>query len=111
VFLAAAGLGVFLVSEGLSRASLLVTVLGFPLALVGAAAGIWTAVLTAQGLREARQADARRGQEDHTVHGTPPPAPPRTEAPGSVEQHSLTGDNIAHTGKGDINVNRTERRS
>src|SRR5690348_3176146 len=54
-FVVCAGAGVFLVSQGLSRASLWVTVVGLPIAIVGAAAGVWAAILAAVALREARQ--------------------------------------------------------
>jgi hypothetical protein len=65
-----AGVGIFLVSQGLSRAVLWATVVGLPIALVGAAATIWTALLTARTIRETRQDNGqaeRNGAESSEV--------------------------------------------
>ena len=104
---AGASLGLFLVSEGLNQASAWVTVLGFPLVLAGAAAGVWAAVLAARTARETRQAGMPSEQEGQGPSETSKPARPGIDTPGSIWQQ---GDhNTIHTGQGDINLNITER--
>lgn len=54
VFILSAGVGVLLVQQGLSNAALWATVLGLPIAFVGAVAGVWSLMLAARTLRESR---------------------------------------------------------
>lgn len=83
VFIVGAGLGLFLVSEGLVQASAWVTVLGFPLVLAGTVAGVWSAVQA-----------ARRGRQNH---------------PGGISQtHTGHGDNNL-TVHGDIDLTTTDQ--
>jgi hypothetical protein len=107
VFIAGAGLGLFLVSEGLNRASAWVAVLGFPLVLAGAAAGVWSVILSARIGREARRAGMPSEQESQALSGSGTPARPGVDAPGLIRQQGE--HNVIHTGQGNINVNITER--
>lgn len=106
VCIAGAGLGVFLVSEGLNRASAWVTVLGFPLVLAGTAAGVWSAVLAVRTAQEPRQAEMSPEQESTGPSQVASPAR-RRSWPWSIRQRGKI--NTVHTGHGDINVDITER--
>jgi hypothetical protein len=109
VFTAGVGLGLFLVSEGLNRASAWVTVLGFPLVLVGTAAGVWSVVRAARTARELRHVDMPLRQESQEASGASAPAPPEMGASGSISQRNTGGINVAHTAQGDINFTGTDQ--
>jgi hypothetical protein len=104
VFIAAAGLGLFLVTEGLARASAWVTVLGFPLVLAGTAVAVWSAVQAVKAGREVRHEDGRIQQDTHDPSGADGRARPEIGASGSIRQTSQGGPTIGHTGIGDINL-------
>jgi hypothetical protein len=53
-FVVAAALAAFLIGQGLNKAGTWATILGLPIAIVSAAAGVWAAVLASRALREAR---------------------------------------------------------
>lgn len=53
-FVVAATLAAFLIDQGLSQAGTWATVLGLPIAILSAGAGVWSAVLAARTLRETR---------------------------------------------------------
>lgn len=107
VCIVGAGLGVFLVSEGLNQASAWVTVLGFPLVLAGGAAGVWSAILAARMARDTRQAGMLPEQESKGPTGESGLVGRHVDAPVSISQHGKT--NTVHTGQGDINLDITER--
>lgn len=97
---AAGALGVllaFLLRQGLAKASMWATFLVLPLTVVIAIAGIWAAVLAAQGLH------ADRGPTDRSTA-----AEPGVGSSGSVYQTNTDGPAIAHTGLGDINFGERE---
>ncbi|SRR5258706_11603630 len=96
VFAAAAGFGIFLVSQGLNRAASWTIIVGLPVTVVGVIAGVWSAVLATRALRETR---ARRETE----------APPRPSSSGDIRQRKTHGITIAHIGKGDIRVRGNDR--
>lgn len=94
LLLAGAGVGllvVFLVGQGLVRASLWATVLSFGLAGLGVVVGVWGLIAARQ---PSRAADAPDRRDRHPADG-------RT---GSITQISSGGITIAHTGEGDINT-------
>jgi hypothetical protein len=109
VFIGGVGLGLFLVSEGLNRASAWVTVLGFPLVLAGAAAGVWSVVRAVRTGRETRQVDTPLQQKSQDSSGASTPARPEMGASGSIRQSNTGGINVAHTAQGDINITGTDQ--
>jgi hypothetical protein len=93
ILAASIGFTVFLVDQGLGNASLWAAVLGLPVAVIAAVAGIWSTVLT---VRSSREHD-----------GEPPPHPDTNPVPapsGGIRQSDNRGIAIAHTGSGDIHV-------
>ena len=95
VFMVTAGLGSFLIIQGLERASLWAAILGLPLTAIGTAAGVWTALLTVRTLRGSReQAGAEPSGSDSSV----------VKQSGNIQQTSTEGITIGHTGDGDINI-------
>jgi hypothetical protein len=109
MFVAGAGLGLFLVREGLDRASAWVTVLGFPLVVAGTAAGVWSVVRAAGTGREGRRVDTPLRQESQDLSGQSTPERPGMDASGSIRQSNTGGINAAHTGQGDINLTGTDK--
>ena len=107
VFVAGTGLGLFLVSQGLGRASAWVTVLGFPLVLAGATAGVWAVVQAARTGRAARHTDMTPQQESQNPPRAGMPARPSVNASGSIRQRGRF--NVGHTGQGDINLHKPDQ--
>lgn len=93
LFAAAAGFGIFLVSQGLSRAASWAIIVGLPMTLVGMIAGVWSAVLAARALRETR------GMTEVS---------PRGSKSSEIRQKKTHGITVAHTGKGNIRIRRND---
>ena len=96
---AAAALAVFLVSQGLDKASLWATVIGLPLAAIIAISGVWTTFLAARSLRGSEQ----QNETPHTADPRDDSRPGVTRS-GSIHQDNTRGTAIAHTGSGDIGI-------
>jgi hypothetical protein len=67
-FVIGVGVGLFLITRGISQAALWATALGLPIAVLGSAAGAWSAVLAARTLREARAASANEKKALKKAH-------------------------------------------
>ncbi len=91
VFAVMGGFGIFLVSQGLIRASLWATIAGLPVTLVGGIAGVWSAVVASRALR-------KTGQRDEIE------ASRAASRSGDIRQEGSGGITIAHSGKGNIVV-------
>ena len=96
----AAGLCVFLVRQGLGKASLWASILGLPLAAIIAVAGVWAAVLAARSMR-----GSHLQRETPEATGLSLDARPGVSGTGTIRQRETRGTTVAHTGSGDINVN------
>jgi hypothetical protein len=102
VAVAALALGAFLISQGLVQASLWAAVLGLPLSIVIALAGLWSAVLTAKALaRDSGSKQLCQNGETADAHHFDEPRR------GSIHQDRTGGITIAHTGDGDITITGT----
>lgn len=97
VAVGATGLAVFLVSQGLVKASLWASVLGLPVALIIAVAGVWAALLAAKAPHGHGQGQAAgttsKPNDDGTADDT---------RSGSIYQVSTSGTAMGSTGSGDI---------
>ena len=102
--LAVAGAAGFLASQGLVRASLWAVVLGLPIAVVAAAAGVWATVLTVKPSR----GESVPGPSGKL--GAPDNAPPAGMRSGSIRQEGTRGTAVAHTGSGDICIGKVPAR-
>jgi hypothetical protein len=79
----------FLTHEGLARAALWATVLGFAATLLGAIVSVWTLVLM---MRADRSKPETEGTNDS-----------QSSLSVTIRQINSGGCNIVHTGEGDIN--------
>jgi hypothetical protein len=98
VFVVASGTGIFLVSQGLGKASSWAAVIGLPLTAVGVIAGVWTAILTRRILQGPRR-QATAELSDAASNGV--------SKSGKIRQKNTDGITIAHTGSGDVDVRKT----
>jgi hypothetical protein len=104
LIVAASALGaflVFLLRQGLVRASLWATLLVLPLTVIIAVAGAWAAVLAARALHDGQERTERSPAAGAAFR-------PDISRSGSIYQTKTGGPAIAHTGVGDIISSRPE---
>jgi high-affinity Fe2+/Pb2+ permease len=92
---------VFLLRQGLGKASMWATFLVLPLTVVVAVAGVWAAVVAARGSREDRSEATDQNLEKSPIR-------PSVARSGDIHQEHTAGPSIAHTGAGDIIFARPE---
>lgn len=86
---------VFLLRDGLAKASLWATFLVLPLTAISAVAGVWATAIAARSL-----GDNRMPSKDPSVgHVVDQPSIGRS---GNIRQQRTDGPAVAHTGVGDI---------
>jgi hypothetical protein len=93
LIVASIGLTVFLVSQGLGKASLWAAVLGLPVAVIAAVAGVWSTIVAIKSFREHATEASLRSDISSDPSTT-----------GEIRQRGNRGTTIAHTGSGDIHV-------
>jgi len=92
---------VFLLRQGLGKASMWATFLVLPLTVIIAVAGVWATVVAAHGSSE-----GRGEAPDHSLEKMP--VRPSVVRSGDIRQEHTAGPSIAHTGAGDIIFARPE---
>lgn len=86
---------VFLLRDGLAKASLWATFLVLPLTAISAIAGVWAVVIAARSLRDGRVPTKDSSGGDVVDR-------PRIVRSGNVRQERTDGPAVAHTGVGEI---------